>query len=196
MTSPEAPVTRTRNAAATRAAILDAARVRFSKEGYDGASLRDIAGEVGVDVALVSRYFGSKDELFNQVLVCEGPDDLFKGERSDFGERVARMLVEDDRDDEGMETLLMILRSASSTKAAGMIRASSQREFYGPIEDIVGGPDRVLRARMIGALITGFCIMRAIDEDFLLGDDSQLGDLGARLAGLVQAIADAPCKKD
>lgn len=55
---------RPRNAAQTRSDILAAARRRFADEGYDRTTLRAIAGDVGVDAALVIRYFGSKQELF------------------------------------------------------------------------------------------------------------------------------------
>ena len=58
------PGPRPRNAAATRTAILDAARERFAAESYDDVGMRDIARDVGVDAALISRYFGSKDDLF------------------------------------------------------------------------------------------------------------------------------------
>lgn len=51
---------RPRNAEATRAAILIAARERFARESYDDVGMRDVAGDVGVDAALVSRYFGSR----------------------------------------------------------------------------------------------------------------------------------------
>ncbi|OLR93015.1 TetR/AcrR family transcriptional regulator [Actinokineospora bangkokensis] len=57
---------RRRDAPATRAAILDAARVLFSTEGLDRVTLRDIAAEAGVDPAMVIRYFGSKDGLFDE----------------------------------------------------------------------------------------------------------------------------------
>src|SRR6201995_1637839 len=55
---------RPRNAAQTRADILDSARRRFATEGYDRTTLRAIAADVGVDAAMVTRYFGSKQDLF------------------------------------------------------------------------------------------------------------------------------------
>ena len=55
---------RPRNAAQTQADILSAARRRFATEGYEPTTLRAIAADVGVDAALVSRYFGSKQDLF------------------------------------------------------------------------------------------------------------------------------------
>jgi AcrR family transcriptional regulator len=55
---------RPRNAAQTRSDILEAARRRFATEGFERATLRAIAADVGVDAALVVRYFGSKQDLF------------------------------------------------------------------------------------------------------------------------------------
>ncbi|MGA8329669.1 MAG: TetR family transcriptional regulator, partial [Mycobacterium sp.] len=55
---------RPRNAAQTRADILAAARRMFAAEGYERTTLRAIAADVGVDAALVIRYFGSKQDLF------------------------------------------------------------------------------------------------------------------------------------
>jgi AcrR family transcriptional regulator len=55
---------RPRNAAQTRADILAAARRRFATQGYEGTTLRAVAADVGVDAALVIRYFGSKQDLF------------------------------------------------------------------------------------------------------------------------------------
>ncbi|MCW2626578.1 TetR family transcriptional regulator [Mycobacterium sp.] len=55
---------RTRNATRTRADILAAARLRFGSDGYERTTLRAVAADVGVDPALVIRYFGSKQDLF------------------------------------------------------------------------------------------------------------------------------------
>jgi AcrR family transcriptional regulator len=55
---------RARNAEGTRADILAAARIRFGSDGYDRTTLRAVAADVGVDPALVIRYFGSKQDLF------------------------------------------------------------------------------------------------------------------------------------
>src|SRR6201995_2718774 len=57
-------VTRARNATETRADILAAARQRFGTDGYERTTLRSVAADVGVDPALVIRYFGSKQDLF------------------------------------------------------------------------------------------------------------------------------------
>ena len=68
MTTPPAP--RRRNAAATREAILASARLAFAQSGYDGAGVREIAAGAGVTAILVNRYFGSKENLFAEVIAC------------------------------------------------------------------------------------------------------------------------------
>lgn len=52
----------------TRAAILDAARIRFADTGFDKTSIRAIAGDADVDPALVHHYFGTKQQLFAAVV--------------------------------------------------------------------------------------------------------------------------------
>lgn len=53
--------------AATIDALLESAIYCFSKEGYEGASLRNIARDAGVPLSTIHLYFGSKAELFKAV---------------------------------------------------------------------------------------------------------------------------------
>ena len=48
----------------TREAILAASRKRFAEHGYDGATIRGIAADAGVDPALVHHFYGTKERLF------------------------------------------------------------------------------------------------------------------------------------
>ena len=52
----------------TREEIARAAREQFAAEGYDRVTLRAIAAQAGVDAALVAYFFGSKRELFDEVI--------------------------------------------------------------------------------------------------------------------------------
>ncbi len=47
--------------------ILDVAEKLFAEHGFDGVTLRQIAGGAEVDVALASYHFGKKLDLFNAV---------------------------------------------------------------------------------------------------------------------------------
>src|SRR6195952_3125856 len=59
---------RPRDAEATRADLLHAAMRRFTVLGYERTTTRDIAHDAHVNVSLISRYFGSKDGLFEAVM--------------------------------------------------------------------------------------------------------------------------------
>ena len=52
----------------TREAILVASRRLFAERGYEGATLRAIAAEAGVDAALVVHFFGSKAGLLVEAI--------------------------------------------------------------------------------------------------------------------------------
>ena len=56
-----------RNAAETRKRLLQAARRLFAGANYVSVGIRDIGAEAGVNPALISRYFGSKRNLFLEV---------------------------------------------------------------------------------------------------------------------------------
>ena len=50
-----------------RVAVLDAAASLFARRGVDGVSLRDIAAEANVNLTLIRRYIGSRDDLIAAV---------------------------------------------------------------------------------------------------------------------------------
>ena len=64
-----------------RQAILDAARRMFTAQGFDGASMDQIAAAAGVSKLTVYSHFGDKETLFGAVVksYCESqlPDALF-----------------------------------------------------------------------------------------------------------------------
>jgi len=47
--------------------IIDTAEQLFADRGYDGTSVRDIAHKAGVNIAMISYYFGSKEKLLEAV---------------------------------------------------------------------------------------------------------------------------------
>jgi TetR/AcrR family transcriptional regulator len=59
---------RTRDAQRSRLAILDAAETLFAQRGYDGASVADIAAAAGLSRGTPNYFFGSKEQLYLDVL--------------------------------------------------------------------------------------------------------------------------------
>jgi AcrR family transcriptional regulator len=112
----------------SRADILAAARRLFAERGYDGATIRAIAQEAGVDAALVHHFFGTKEQVFVAAMELPfQPADLLPqlvgGPREQVGERFVRVFLALWRDPERRAPVLALLRSATTNEqAAEMIR--------------------------------------------------------------------------
>ena len=48
--------------------IFEVAEKLFAENGYDGTSIRTIAKEANINIAMISYYFGSKEKLLEQLL--------------------------------------------------------------------------------------------------------------------------------
>lgn len=53
----------------SRAKLCEVARQLFAEKGLEGVSTRDLAGAAGVNVSLISYYFGGKEGLYKQVFL-------------------------------------------------------------------------------------------------------------------------------
>jgi AcrR family transcriptional regulator len=154
---------RVRNAAATREAILACARSRFLGESYENVGLRDVAGDAGVDVALIGRYFGSKEQLFHEVLRGMRCDWLEPGTSAEQlpAFLAAMVLCNDEAEDrEDLDRLLIILRSASSPKASELVQAAFREDVIEPVSRLLSGPDAELRVATAFSILTGLSVMR------------------------------------
>ena len=150
----------------SRGAILDAARRWFAQAGYEGASIRAIAADAGVDPAVVLHFFGSKDGLFTAAvgwpfdpatittqLAADGPDGL--------APRLARVFLGFWEDPRTRAPLLALLRSAMTHEpSATLLREFVVREMFAPIAGLVGGPDPRLRLELAAAHLVGVAVLR------------------------------------
>lgn len=164
MTPPPA-LQRPKSAAATKQAMLGAAKSRFLQESYENVGLRDIARDVGVDVALVSRYFGSKEELFRQVLGDDRNEEIFPASlaEAEIPAYLARLFVQQGEEgNEHVERLLIMLRSASSPTAATIVRETLRTDVLRPFADRLQGSDAELRASSSMAVWMGMTILRTV----------------------------------
>lgn len=189
---------RPRNAVATRQAILDVARQRFTAHSYDDVGMRDIAREVGVDAALVSRYFGSKEDLFIAALdSCKDGSELWEGDRETFGLRIAGEIVRGEFECPRHSTptnrlagLLMLLRSIGSVKAMEMVQHNSNERFFGPLAEWMGGPNAEVRARLVAGLIMGMAISRELADGFSSLSKDDRDALARRMGQTLQSLVD------
>jgi AcrR family transcriptional regulator len=152
--------TRPRNAAQTRADILSAARRRFATEGFERTTLRAIAADVGVDAALVIRYFGSKQDLFATAtdFTIELPD-LTAADPDD----VADMLLpryfavwEDDH------TFLALLRAAMTSRVAADTLNQTLATHVAPTLRGVTPDHHLQRIALTDAFVIGLATTRSV----------------------------------
>lgn len=162
---------RRRDAQATRAAILEAAKTQFATLGYDRAALREIAAEAGADVALIKRYFGGKEGLFTEALRDSIRTDRFKDwRRSSFPRDVATMMAgASGADDPRTQSFQFLLRAATSPTTAPLLNVAVQERFLEPIREWLGGDDARVRARVLAATYIGFLVERLIRGEPLRG---------------------------
>ncbi|MFY9764079.1 MAG: TetR family transcriptional regulator [Mycobacterium sp.] len=152
-------VTRPRNAAQTRADILSAARRRFGSEGYERTTLRAVAADVGVDAALVIRYFGSKQDLFAAAadFVIDLPDLSNVDPDEVAGILLPRFFAVWEE-----ERFLALLRAAmTSPLAADTLRRVFAEQVAPKL--ITATPDHpVQRIGLMGAFVIGLAITRYV----------------------------------
>ena len=183
---------RKRDAAATRAALLEAAKAQFAKAGYDGATLRDIAAAAGADVALVGRYFGGKEGLFTEALKASiGTGRWREWDRASFPREVAEMMAGSPHgDEERTLSFQFLLRAATSPATAPMLNVAVQERFLAAIRDWLGGEDGEARARVLAGAFIGFLVERLIRDEPLKGRERAV--FVERVTALFEGLVGSP----
>jgi len=117
------PEVRLRNAANTRNLLVVVARKRFARHGYTATTVREIAADAGVNVALINRYFSSKEGLFEACLnqAAQVIDDPNEG-ASTIDEIIEVMLQRIVNPPTNEIPLQLLLQQSSGDKIADQIR--------------------------------------------------------------------------
>ena len=186
--------TRRRNAVATREAILASARRAFAQSGYDGAGVREIAAGAGVTAMLVNRYFGSKEQLFAEVLAVSSASPTILARENlkaaDLGRTFAAALVDITKSaNTPLEGFLIMLNSASSKRAAEIGKASIENGHHKTLMGLLGGELAPQRAALMLSLIAGFQVMRQMMGLSALAE-AEPNDLVELLTPLFQQLID------
>lgn len=149
----------------TRQAILLAAQEAFSTRGYRDTGVRDITARAGVSLALVSRYFGSKEKLFEEALsdmldssrIAAIPRDI-------FGETIVDLLLH------GIGPrympLPMIMMASGDPGARTITERLLGELVYEPLAGWFGpqeGRIRAARFMIVSAGLSVYCRIYALD---------------------------------
>ena len=153
--------------ARTRERILGAARTHFGREGYDKATLRDIAAGAGVDPALIPHYFGSKEGVF--LAAVEFPVDpslfipgLLEPWVEGLGERLVTFFLETWDSPAGSSLLALIRSVVSSDLAAELLREFVTREVLGRLAVAIQLDQPQLRASLVATQLVGLAMLRYV----------------------------------
>lgn len=151
----------------TREKILAAARSNFSDTGYDGTTIRDIATVAGVDPALISHYFGSKEGVFFEAVAfpidpAEFIPRLIQPGIDGLGERLVLFFI-DTWDSPTGGPLLAIIRSVvSNERAAELMRRFVSREVLGRLAEAIKLDRPQLRASLVASQLVGLAMLRYV----------------------------------
>ncbi|MFG3023647.1 TetR/AcrR family transcriptional regulator [Streptomyces sp. NPDC048254] len=188
---------RRRDATATRRALLLAARARFTRLGYDRTTLRDVAADAGVNLALVKRYFGSKEGLFKAALASTprflGGEEEFPRGPAALAEALSRQLAAGAWAEFGEHPVLMLLRDSGDEQVAELRRRALE-EFGRQVLEASGAPsapDALLRAELLVALGVGVAVVRSAVGLRPLADAAP-EDLVGPLRDIVAALLEPP----
>jgi AcrR family transcriptional regulator len=153
----------------TKSSILEAARRAFAEKGFDKSSIRAIAGDAGVDPALVHHYFGTKEKLFLEAMSAPiNPGEMIPkalaGPPEQAGERLIR-------------TALSVWDSPAGTAAVAMFRSALSNEWTARLlrefvvtqilrramNELVADPDEVpMRSSLVVTQIGGVLMARYV----------------------------------
>jgi AcrR family transcriptional regulator len=168
MSSPAAKRTgRRRGASDTREQIAAAARSLFAELGYDRATFRRIAEGAGVDPALVVHFYGTKEELFRDVMVlppaaADAIERLADGPRETVGRRMAELVVRA-LEDPALRGIVVgrIRCAASHPDAATLVRELVTHDIVRLAAALTDDRPET-RAGLVGTQLVGLAVARHI----------------------------------
>lgn len=143
----------------TREKLLDAATRAFCVQSYSSVTLRMIAKDAGVDVALVSRYFGGKLGLFEAMLetAFDWPE---MAASEDPVEVAIAKYTRPDATDAHMSVIRMIIVNGSDPEVGDVLRTRLHEMLIDPMLERMGGGTAAPNLAMFIAATLGAAMVR------------------------------------
>ncbi|PWK69544.1 AcrR family transcriptional regulator [Streptomyces sp. CG 926] len=146
---------RPRDADARRAEILAAARRAFARHAYADTTIGAIADDAGVSPALVMKYYGSKEHLFNQVFTFDADATaLFDAPLDGLARHMVLHLLATQRG-QTRDPILRIAFSRHHLELGGQARANFRTQVIDALAARLPGPDAALRAELAVGVLLG-----------------------------------------
>lgn len=179
-----------RDAAATKARLLTAAREQFLRHGYRATSLRAIAAQAGVDVMLIRRYFGSKQQLFDEATNISGNvEAIRRATDSAVGQTLIERVLQARQDSDA--PLFALLRSSGDPDVVARLNAQLENGLTRNLSRRIRADEPRLRADMVAALLLGIGVLRVLlhKEPIATASDR---DIAAVFTEAFEALTELP----
>ena len=148
----------------TKAAILKAAQALFADQGYERATVRDIAARAAIDPAMVIRYFGSKEALFAEATAFDLKlPNLTAVAKTDIGTTLVAHFLDVWEGSLSNGSLISLLRAAASSEdAANAVRIIFGGQVVPALAQVVPPAELPQRAGLVATQIMGLAVTRYI----------------------------------
>jgi AcrR family transcriptional regulator len=175
-----------RDAEATKAAILRAARHLLARHAHADITLKAVADRAGVSAPLILKYFGNKDALFARVMSFESDTDaLLDAPLEQLGRHMVRHLLVG-QTERGADPILRIVFAPLQGEQGDILRANFRTQVSDRLAQRLTGPDAGLRAELAVSTLLGLGVMYGIARGTSLRATA-IDDIVERYAPTVQA---------
>jgi AcrR family transcriptional regulator len=151
-----------RDAEATKAAILKAARHLLARHAHTDITLKDVAERAGVSPPLILKYFGNKDALFARVMSFEADAEaLLDAPLDELGRHMVRHVLVSQRE-RGADPLLRIAFAPLHGEHGDILRVNFRTQVVERLASRLTGDDAGLRAELAVGTLIGLGVMYGI----------------------------------
>jgi AcrR family transcriptional regulator len=162
MTTPDATPPARRDAEATRAAIIRAARHLLARHAHADITLKAVAERAGVSAPLILKYFGNKEALFARVMSFEADvEALLDAPLGELGRHMVRQLLTGQAE-HGADPILRIVFAPLHREQGDVLRANFRTQVAERLGERLEGPDAGVRAELAVGTLLGLGVMYGI----------------------------------
>ncbi|MFI0238540.1 TetR family transcriptional regulator [Streptomyces sp. NPDC016845] len=160
--SERAPRAGRRDAEATKAAIVKAARHLLARHPHGDITLKAVAERAGVSPPLVLKYFGNKDALFSRVMNFEADVETFlDAPLEDLGAHMVRHVLTGQAE-RGADPILRIVFAPLHGEQGEILRENFRTQVSARLARRLPGGDAGLRAELAVSMLLGLGVMYGI----------------------------------
>jgi AcrR family transcriptional regulator len=154
----------THRSLAAREAILAAARARFTEQGYERTTIRQVANDAGIDPSMVMRYYGNKDGLFAAAVDIDlRLPDVASLPPEEVARTLATHFVTLWGNDRGGPLSILLRSAVTHDEAAERLRSVFSDQVATMVRRLLGdGPDTEVRAGLLSTQLLGIALTRYI----------------------------------